>query len=131
MGIITAHGLVPALVVTLGARLFFGACRVFPPLFGLITLTGIGVGVWLIGFAEDADFWSLVELRLIGVGCLIFYGGLLTTLIVKLRNGTWGRFCRRCAYEFGGPHPDDQPAVKAHPTADSSASGYPPAADPA
>lgn len=132
-----AHGLVPAVVVNLGARLFFGACRIFPPLFVAVCLIGVGVGVLLsFGFiaADGPGPWEPLILRGLGVGCLIFYGGLLAVLVVRLRDGSWGWFCRRLAAAFGGADPGPEPRhsdIKARPSADFSASECRPADGPA
>ena len=87
-------------LVPFGARMFFRACARWPGLFAFIVLCGLGVGVWAAFLAQDLKPDQVIAVRLIGLGCLGFYGFLLVMLIVKLRRGTWTEFCQWAASEF-------------------------------
>jgi hypothetical protein len=86
--------------VRAAARLFFRACKAFPSLMAAIAVAGLAVGVWATFIGVHPRPNETIYLRLVGVLCLIFYGGLLTMLVVKVRNKTWGTFCDRAAEEF-------------------------------
>lgn len=80
-------------LVRLVGRAFFRIVRRFPFVFGLASIGGLVLGYCSIFVLHDANPARAWFLRVIGVGCLIFYGWLLVLLIRKLGNKSWPAFC--------------------------------------
>ncbi|HJQ79119.1 MAG TPA: hypothetical protein VJ828_04145 [Lacipirellulaceae bacterium] len=90
---------VPQSIVNAVGRAFFRAVRAFPPLFALIMVAGIAIGVWIcatelddpqVRIPEPLRFWLW---KGIGALCVAFYGGLGFVFIWKYLRGTWEEFC--------------------------------------
>ena len=74
-------------------RAFFRIVRRFPFVFALVAIGGLVLGYCCIFVLHDDDPAREWFLRVIGVGCLGFYGWLLVLLIRKLSSKSWAVFC--------------------------------------
>jgi hypothetical protein len=73
-------------------RLVWRVFKKVPILFLLCCIIGLTVGVVVL-FCPATGAREAIFLRIIGVACLLFYGGLAVLFVVKIRRGTWQRFC--------------------------------------
>ena len=85
--------------LSIGDR-FFRVVRRWPWIFAVFALVGLGVGAW-ISWVNPPDPSRVWLFKAIGILCIIFYGGLLILLVVKLRDGTWRAFCDDQASQLG------------------------------
>jgi hypothetical protein len=75
---------------------FFQIVRWFPPLFAMVCMLGIALGVFLlVGHASSQQVRGAMMLKPIGVLMILFYGGLMAMWVVKLSKRTWDAFCAR------------------------------------
>jgi hypothetical protein len=85
---------VPRPFVGLVGRAFFRAVRRFPVIFLLCCVGGLVVGIAaLFLFGERPNARDAFFCRLIGVGCILFYGWLALLFVLKMRRGSWRDFC--------------------------------------
>ena len=86
---------VPPVLVGLVGRGFIWIVRRFPAVFLLCCAAGLAVGVAaLFCFGEKPPSAAKpFMIRLIGVGCIGFYGWLAFLCCSKLRHGAWNDFC--------------------------------------
>jgi hypothetical protein len=80
-------------LVRIAGRTFFRIVRKFPFVFALVAIVGLALGYCCIFVLHDDSPAKEWFLRIIGVGCLIFYGWLLVLLIHKMSNKNWTDFC--------------------------------------
>jgi hypothetical protein len=83
---------VPKVLIGLFGRAFFTAVRWVPPLFAIICLGGIGLGIFAL-FCPPQKPSELVFLRCIGVMMIVFYSGLLGMFVFKVHRGKWYEWC--------------------------------------
>lgn len=60
--------------------------RRFPFLFLLCAFVGLAVGIGLL-------FIPGTVIKIIGAGCVVFYGGLALMYFIKKRDDSWNHFC--------------------------------------
>ncbi len=78
--------------------LFVKMIRAFPPLWALICLLGIGLGILgLTGHGKSDDLLARLMpiARVVGVLCIVGYGSLLCVFLIKCIRGTWMATCDR------------------------------------
>jgi hypothetical protein len=74
-------------------RTFFRVVRRCPWVFALVALAGLFLGYCCLFVFQDDNSRKEWFLRVLGVLCLIFYGGLIVLLIRKLATKSWMDFC--------------------------------------
>lgn len=86
---------VPQSVVGAVGRMFFRAVKRVPVLFPMLCSFGlaIGVGALFLFWEPVSSARETVIVRVIGVGMILFYGGLAGMFTVKSCRGTWQEFC--------------------------------------
>jgi hypothetical protein len=88
---------VPRFIVGLVGRGFIRAFRKFPIIFFALCVVGLVVGVSaLFDFGESpSSRGQALFVKIIGVGCILFYGWLMLLFVWKILKSTWQEFCDR------------------------------------
>ena len=84
---------VPSSWVRVVGRTFFRIVRRVPLVFAVVAVAGLVLGYCCIFVLHDDAPSKEWFLRVLGVGCLVFYGWLLVLLIWKLIARSWTDFC--------------------------------------
>jgi hypothetical protein len=84
---------VPSSLTGFVGRVCFRIVRRVPLVFAIVAIGGLVLGYCCVFVFHDNVQSKEWFLRILGIGCFVFYGWLLTLLIWKLINKSWRDFC--------------------------------------